>query len=84
MRWSERHFDDWDRLGRDVPTFVDLMPSGCFLMQDFYCAGGLPAVIRALEQRNLIHRDAPTINRQLDGGVEDITRKEMLTAIVAG
>jgi L-arabonate dehydrase len=54
--------DDWDRLGRDVPTFVDLMPSGRFLMEDFYYAGGLPAVIRALDERQLIHRDALTIN----------------------
>jgi dihydroxy-acid dehydratase len=54
--------DDWDRLGRDVPTLVDLMPSGRFLMEDFYYAGGLPAVIRELVQRNLIHRDALTIN----------------------
>jgi L-arabonate dehydrase len=54
--------DDWDRLGRDVPTLVDLMPSGRFLMEDFYYAGGLPAVIRSLEQRNLIHRDALTVN----------------------
>ena len=35
--------DDWDQLGRDVPTLVDLMPSGRFLMEDFYYAGGLPA-----------------------------------------
>src|SRR6202790_4197548 len=54
--------DDWDRLGREVPTLVDLMPSGRFLMEDFYYAGGLPAVIRALVQRNLIHRDALTVN----------------------
>jgi dihydroxy-acid dehydratase len=54
--------DDWDHLGRDVPTLVDLMPSGRFLMEDFYYAGGLPAVIRALAQRNLIHRDALTVN----------------------
>ncbi len=54
--------DDWDRLGRNVPTLVDLMPSGRFLMEDFYYAGGLPAVIRALDERNLIHRDALTVN----------------------
>jgi L-arabonate dehydrase len=41
---------------------VDLMPSGRFLMEDFYYAGGLPAVIRALVQRNLIHRDALTVS----------------------
>ncbi|HEY2112708.1 MAG TPA: dihydroxy-acid dehydratase, partial [Dongiaceae bacterium] len=40
--------DDWDRMGRGVPTIVDLMPSGRFLMEDFYYAGGLPAVIRRL------------------------------------
>ena len=40
--------DDWDRLGRDIPTIVDLMPSGRFLMEEFFYAGGLPVVIRAL------------------------------------
>jgi dihydroxy-acid dehydratase len=54
--------EDWDKLGKDVPTLVDLMPSGRFLMEDFYYAGGLPAVIRALGERNLIHRDAMTVN----------------------
>jgi L-arabonate dehydrase len=54
--------DDWDVLGRDVPTFVDLMPSGRFLMEDFYYAGGLPAVIRALGEKGLLNRDAMTIN----------------------
>jgi L-arabonate dehydrase len=54
--------DDWDRMGHNVPTLVDLMPSGRFLMEDFYYAGGLPAVIRALGDRNLIHRDALTVN----------------------
>jgi dihydroxyacid dehydratase/phosphogluconate dehydratase len=54
--------DDWDRLGRDVPTLVDLMPSGRFLMEDFYYAGGLPAVIKALGEKDLIHKDALTVN----------------------
>ena len=54
--------DDWDRLGRGVPTLVDLMPSGRFLMEDFYYAGGLPAVVRALGEHDLLHRDALTAN----------------------
>jgi len=54
--------DDWDKLGRDVGTLVDLMPSGRFLMEDFYYAGGLPAVIRTLAEHELIHRDALTVN----------------------
>jgi L-arabonate dehydrase len=50
---------DFDRLGHDVPLLVNLMPSGRFLMEDFYYAGGLPAVIRELG--GLIHRDALTV-----------------------
>ena len=58
----EVSLDDWDRLGHEVPTLVDLMPSGRFLMEDFYYAGGLPAVIRALGEHGLIHKDALTVN----------------------
>ncbi len=53
---------DWDDLGKDVPTLVDLKPSGRFLMEDFHYAGGLPAVIRTLGDRALLHRDALTVN----------------------
>jgi L-arabonate dehydrase len=53
---------DWDDLGRDVPTILDLMPSGRFLMEDFYYAGGLPAVIRALGEGGFLHKDALTVN----------------------
>ncbi len=54
--------DDWDTIGRDVPTLVDLKPSGRFLMEDFHYAGGLPAVIRTLGENGLLHRDALTVN----------------------
>ena len=54
--------EDWDRLGRDVPTLVNLMPSGKFLMEDLYYAGGLPAVLRSLAEHGLLHRDALTAN----------------------
>src|SRR6516225_9789260 len=56
---------DWDVLGRDVPCLVNLMPSGHYLMEDFYYAGGLPAVIRELG--GLIHRDALTVNGKTIG-----------------
>lgn len=52
--------DDWDRLGRDVPCLVNLMPSGDYLMEDFYYAGGLPAVITELG--DYIRKDALTVN----------------------
>ncbi len=54
--------DDWDRWGRDVPTIVDLMPSGRFLMEDYYYAGGLPAVIRALGEAGMLQRETLTVN----------------------
>jgi len=57
--------DDWDRLGREVPCLVNLMPSGKYLMEDFYYAGGLPAVIRELG--DLVHREALTVNGKTIG-----------------
>ena len=59
--------DDWDRFGRDVPTIVDLMPSGRFLMEDFYYAGGLPVVLRALDEAGLLNSDALTVNGRTIG-----------------
>jgi dihydroxy-acid dehydratase len=53
---------DWDRLGREVHCLVDLMPSGRFLMEDFFEAGGLPVVIRELGERGLLNKDALTVN----------------------
>src|SRR5213595_2194449 len=62
--------DDWDRLGRDMPCLVDLMPSGRYLMEDFYYAGGLPVVIKEIAQ--FLHRDALTVNgRTLWDNVKD-------------
>ena len=44
----------------DLPLLVNLQPSGRFLMEDFYYAGGVPAVVRELG--DLIHRDALTVS----------------------
>jgi dihydroxy-acid dehydratase len=52
--------DDWDRLGRTMPCVVNLMPSGEYLMEDFYYAGGLPVVIREIGES--LHKDALTVN----------------------
>jgi len=51
---------DWDRLGRDMPCLVNLMPSGEYLMEDFYYAGGLPVVIREIGR--FLHKKALTVN----------------------
>jgi dihydroxyacid dehydratase/phosphogluconate dehydratase len=54
--------DDWDSWGKEVPTIVDLMPSGRFLMEDFCYAGGLPVVLKALGEHGLLNKHAVTIN----------------------
>ena len=54
--------DDFDALGRGIHCLVDLMPSGRFLMEDFYYAGGLPVVLRTLGEQGLLHKDALTVN----------------------
>lgn len=51
--------DDFDNLTRDIPLLVNLQPSGKYLMEDFFYAGGLPAVMEALG--DLLNRDALTI-----------------------
>jgi L-arabonate dehydrase len=56
---------DWDTLGRNVPCLLNLMPAGKYLMEDFYYAGGLPAILRELG--DLIHRDALTVNGKTIG-----------------
>jgi L-arabonate dehydrase len=53
--------DDWDAWGRDIPTIVDLQPSGRFLMEEFCYAGGLPVVMKALAEAGKLEGDAPTV-----------------------
>ena len=52
--------DDFDKLGSNVPLLVNLMPSGKYLMEDFYYAGGLPVVIKQMSKH--LHMDALTVN----------------------
>ena len=56
--------EDWDTLGREIPCLVNLMPSGEYLMEDFYYAGGLPVVLRELGAHDCLHKDALTVNGQ--------------------
>ena len=60
--------NDWDEWGRGVPTIVNLMPSGKYLMEEFFYAGGLPAVMKRLGEAGLLNRDALTVS---GGGVWD-------------
>ncbi|MFZ5970448.1 MAG: IlvD/Edd family dehydratase [Bacteroidota bacterium] len=56
---------DFDRLGSKIPLLLNLMPSGKFLMEDFYYAGGLPVIISQLKEQ--LHMDALTVNGKTHG-----------------
>ncbi len=61
----ELSLDDFDRLGSHLPLLVNLMPSGKYLMEDFYYAGGLPVLMQSLG--STLHQDALTVNGKTIG-----------------
>ena len=54
--------EDWNKCGDGIPTLVNLQPSGKYLMEDFYYAGGVPVVIKRLLEKNLLEENAMTVN----------------------
>lgn len=56
------NLDDWQTYGKNVPTIVNLLPSGKYLMEEFYYAGGLPTVLRRLGEQGLLEKNALTAN----------------------
>lgn len=63
--------DDFDRISRETPYIANVKPSGQFLMEDFYYAGGLPCVTRELLP--LLHGDALTVSgRTVADEVQDV------------
>lgn len=56
----ELNLEDFDKIGSKIPLLVNLKPSGKFLMEDFYYAGGLPVVINELKK--YLHREQITVN----------------------
>jgi dihydroxy-acid dehydratase len=54
--------EDWETIGYDVPLLVNMQPAGEYLGEDYYRAGGLPAVMRELLAASRLHGDARTIN----------------------
>ena len=63
----ELPIDDWQSVGRDVPLLVNLQPAGEYLGEDYYRAGGVPAVVAQLMRHGLIHEDALTANGRTIG-----------------
>jgi dihydroxy-acid dehydratase len=56
------NIEDWEKVGYDVPLLVNMQPAGEYLGEDYYRAGGLPAVMYELLQARRLHGDALTVN----------------------
>ena len=72
--------DDWEKIGYDVPLLVNMQPAGEYLGEEYYRAGGLPAVMHELLQAKRIHADALTINGKTMG--ENVKRAPSTNADV--
>jgi dihydroxy-acid dehydratase len=59
--------EDWEKIGYDVPLLVNMQPAGKYLGEEYYRAGGLPAVMNELLKAKRIHADALTINGKTMG-----------------
>jgi dihydroxy-acid dehydratase len=58
----ELNDQDWQRLGGDIPVLANVQPAGEFLGEDFFRAGGVPAVMYELLQAGRLHGDALTVS----------------------
>jgi dihydroxy-acid dehydratase len=67
--------EDWEKVGYDVPLLVNMQPAGEYLGEEYYRAGGLPAVMNQLMQASRIHADARTINGKTMG--ENVARAKI-------
>lgn len=63
----ELSVEDWQIHGYDLPLLVNLQPAGAYLGEDYYRAGGVPAVIAQLMSRGLIEEGALTVNGRTIG-----------------
>ncbi|ALN72907.1 MULTISPECIES: IlvD/Edd family dehydratase [unclassified Aureimonas] len=63
----ELSIDDWQEFGEEIPLLVNLQPAGEYLGEDYYHAGGVPAVVNQLMTQGLIHEGAITANGRTIG-----------------
>ena len=63
----ELSIEDWQTYGEEIPLLVNLQPAGEYLGEDYYHAGGVPAVVNQLMGQGLMHEDALTVNGRTIG-----------------
>jgi dihydroxy-acid dehydratase len=67
----ELQMDDFERISRATPLFADLKPGGRFVATDLYAAGGVPVILKRLDDAGLLHGDALTVTGQTIGAVAE-------------
>ncbi len=67
---------DWEKVGLDIPLLVNMQPAGFYLAEEYYRAGGLPAVMNELLKAKKIHADAITVNGKTMG--ENVKRAKII------
>ncbi|PWB64738.1 MAG: dihydroxy-acid dehydratase [Bradyrhizobiaceae bacterium] len=72
--------EDWEKVGYDVPLLVNMQPAGFYLGEEYYRAGGLPAVMNELRKAGRIHADALTVSGKTMG--ENVRRAKIADADV--
>ncbi len=93
----ELKLEDFDKIGSKIPLLANLKPSGKYLMEDFYYAGGLPVVIKELKK--YLHNDIITVNgksigennskpqcynREVIAGIDEPLQEEAGIAVLKG
>jgi dihydroxy-acid dehydratase len=69
--------EDWEKVGFDIPLLVNMQPAGEYLAEEYYRAGGLPAVMHELLNAKRLHADALTINgKSMGDNVKDATTQD--------
>jgi dihydroxy-acid dehydratase len=76
----ELAIEDWETIGHDVPLLVNMQPAGEYLGEDYYRAGGLPAVMHELLKAGRLHGGALAINGKTIA--ENVARATTTNAIV--
>jgi dihydroxy-acid dehydratase len=67
----ELTMDDFERISRATPLFADLKPGGRFVATDLYAAGGVPVILKRLDEAGILHGDALTVTGKTIAEVAD-------------
>src|ERR1700761_2317897 len=78
----ELRMDDFERISRATPLYASLKPGGRFVAPDLYAAGGVPVILKRLDDAGLLHRDQLTVTGQTIGEVAESATEAPVQEVV--